>query len=177
VRRVGWSRLPRKFLTSWSTHLSAEDGHTPTGTTSRPRASSSLQRIGFNTDSAAVQLGVSLSWGLPFKTERNGASSQLGYRWRLWKRNHLSGISNSKQARTERSRSEHAQPAPDPDATTWSAIACHNITNNVLARSICSHTPGGSVRAPCRQGVESALSSLDTTTYSIIGSRAHAQEN
>jgi hypothetical protein len=37
------------------------DGHTPTGTTSRE-----LQRcdlIGFNLDRAAVQLGVSLSWG------------------------------------------------------------------------------------------------------------------
>jgi hypothetical protein len=48
VRRMDWSRLPRKFLTSWvgapatwhlGQDLAAEDGHTPTGTTSRASSS------------------------------------------------------------------------------------------------------------------------------------------
>jgi hypothetical protein len=38
----------------------AEGGHTPTGTTEVTRK---FQLIGFNTDKAAVRLGVSLSWG------------------------------------------------------------------------------------------------------------------
>jgi hypothetical protein len=47
-----------------------------------------LQLIGFNTDRAAVQLGVSRCWGPQLsKTQRNGASSQLGYCRRLCKRN------------------------------------------------------------------------------------------
>jgi hypothetical protein len=66
VRRMDWSRLPRKFLTSWVDAPRCKGrahayGHTPTGTTSR--ASSSWQLIGFNLDRAAVQLGVSPSWG------------------------------------------------------------------------------------------------------------------
>jgi hypothetical protein len=59
VRRMDWSRLPRKFLTLWVDAPRC-----------RGRAHScvldlvrELQLIGFNTDRAAVQLGVSLSWG------------------------------------------------------------------------------------------------------------------
>jgi hypothetical protein len=85
VKRMDWSRLPRKFLTSWVDAPRCKGrahsyGHDLTR---------ELQLIGFNTYRAAEQLGVSLSWGLPLKTERNGAGSQLGYRWRLslWKRN------------------------------------------------------------------------------------------
>jgi hypothetical protein len=76
-----------------------------------------LQLIGFNTDRAAVQLGVSLSWG---------AAAQDREKWRkLAARLPLAPVTVetkpiSEQARTERTQSEHAQPAPDPAATTWS---------------------------------------------------------
>jgi hypothetical protein len=82
---MDWSRLPRKFLTSWVDAPRCRGrahsyGHNLTH---------ELQQIGFNTDRAAVQLGVSLSWGAAAQDRDNGASSQLGYRWRLslWKRN------------------------------------------------------------------------------------------
>jgi hypothetical protein len=76
-----------------------------------------LQLICFNTDRAAVQLGVSLSWG---------AAAQDREKWRkLAARLPLAPVtvgtkSISEQARTEQTQSEHAQPAPDPAATTWS---------------------------------------------------------
>jgi hypothetical protein len=76
-----------------------------------------LQLIGFNTDRAAVQLGVSLSWG---------AAAQDREKWRkLAARLPLSPVPVetkpiSEQARTERTQYKHAQPAPDPAATTWS---------------------------------------------------------
>jgi hypothetical protein len=59
VRRMDWSRLPRKFLTSWVDAPRCRGrahsyGHDLTR---------ELQLIGFNTARAAVQLGVSLSWG------------------------------------------------------------------------------------------------------------------
>jgi hypothetical protein len=58
VRRMDWSRLPRKFLTSWvytppCRGWAQSYGHDLTR---------ELQLIGFNTDRAAVQLGVSLRW-------------------------------------------------------------------------------------------------------------------
>jgi hypothetical protein len=52
-----------------------------------------LQLIRFNTGRQGGRTARRLAelGGLPLKTERNGASSQLGYRWRLslwlWKRN------------------------------------------------------------------------------------------
>jgi hypothetical protein len=65
LRRMDWSRLPLKFLTSWvdaprcrgRTHSYGHD------------LTRELQLIGFNLDRAAVQLDVSPSWGLPLKTE------------------------------------------------------------------------------------------------------------
>jgi hypothetical protein len=84
VRRMDWSRLPRKFLTSWvETHLAAEDGHAPTGTTSRATSSRSAS----TSTGRPCSLASRRAGGLPLKTERNGVSSQLGYRWRRWKRN------------------------------------------------------------------------------------------
>jgi hypothetical protein len=113
VRCMDWSRLPRKFLTSWVDAPRC-----------RGRARSyghdlarELQLIGFNTDRAAVQLGVSLSWG---------AAAQDREEWRkLTARLPLASVPVetkpiSEQARTERTQSEHAQLAPDPAATTWS---------------------------------------------------------
>jgi hypothetical protein len=113
VRRMDWSRLPRKFLTSWVDAPRCRGrahsyGHDLTR---------ELQLIGFNTDRAAVQLGVSLSWG---------AAAQDREKWRkLAARLPLAPVPVetkpiSEQARTERTQSEHAQPAPDPAATTWS---------------------------------------------------------
>jgi hypothetical protein len=83
--------------------------------------------IGFNNDRAAVQLGVSLSWG---------AAAQDREKWRkLAARLPLAPVPVetkpiSEQARTERTQSEHAQTAPDPAATT-----------NPLGRNDCG--PGG----------------------------------
>jgi hypothetical protein len=82
--------------------------------------STQLQMIGFNTDRVAVQRGVSLSWGAVAQDRekwRKPAARLVGYRWSLslWKRN-----PSPEQARTERTQSEHAQPALDPAATTWS---------------------------------------------------------
>jgi hypothetical protein len=59
VRRMDRSRLPRKFLTSWVDAPRCRGrahsyGHDLTR---------ELQLIGFNTDGAAVQRGVSPSWG------------------------------------------------------------------------------------------------------------------
>ena len=110
---MDWSRLPRKFLTSWVDAPRCRGraysyGHDLTR---------ELQLIGFNTDRAAVQLGVSLSWG---------AAAQDREKWRkLAARLPLAPVPVetkpiSEQARTERTQSEHAQPAPDPAATTWS---------------------------------------------------------
>jgi hypothetical protein len=113
VRRMHWSRLPRKFLTSWvdaprcrgRAHSYGHD------------LSRELQLIGFNTDRAAVQLGVSLSWG---------AAAQDREKWRnLAARLPLAPVpveTNpiSGEARTEWSQSKHAQPAPDPAAIAWS---------------------------------------------------------
>jgi hypothetical protein len=92
---MDWSRLPPKFLTSWvdaprcGGRAHSYGGARPHGSRVRHDFTRELQLICFNLDGAAVQLGVSLSWGLPLKTERNGASSQsqLGYRWRPWKQN------------------------------------------------------------------------------------------
>jgi hypothetical protein len=116
VRLIDWSRLLRKFLTSWvdAPHCRGR-AHSYLHDLTRE-----LQLIGFNTDRAAVQRGVSPSWGAAgpqLKTKRNDASSQLGYRWRLslWKRTKPT----SEQVRTERTRSEHAQSAPGPADTTW----------------------------------------------------------
>jgi hypothetical protein len=118
VRRMDWLslRLPRKFLTSWvdaprcrgRAHSSGHD------------LTRELQLIGFNTDRAAVQRGVSPSWG---------AAVQGKEKWRkLAARLPLALVSETKpiseQARTERTQSdsEHAQLAPGPAAaaTTWS---------------------------------------------------------
>jgi hypothetical protein len=62
VRRMDWSRLPRKFLASWVDAPRCRGrahsyGHDLTRE----------QLIGFNTDRAAVQRGVSLSWGAAAK--------------------------------------------------------------------------------------------------------------
>jgi hypothetical protein len=71
-------------------------------------------------EAAAVQLGVSLSWG---------AAAQDREKWRkLAARLPLAPVPVetkpiSEQARTERTQSELAQPAPDPAATTWSVVA------------------------------------------------------
>jgi hypothetical protein len=66
-----------------------------------------LQLIGFNLDRAAVQLGVSLSWG---------AAAQDREKWRaLAARLSPAPVETkpiSEQARTERTQSDHAQPAP-----------------------------------------------------------------
>jgi hypothetical protein len=56
---MDWSRLPREFLTSWvdaprRRGQAHSHGHDLTR---------ELQLIGFKTDRAAEQLGVSLSWG------------------------------------------------------------------------------------------------------------------
>jgi hypothetical protein len=57
------SQVPHVVGRRW-THLAAEDGHTPTtGTTSFTSLTRELQLIGFNTDRAAAQLGVSPNWG------------------------------------------------------------------------------------------------------------------
>jgi hypothetical protein len=56
---MDWSRLPRKFLTSWVDAPRCRGrAHSYEHDLTRE-----LQLIGFNTDKAAVQLGVSLSWG------------------------------------------------------------------------------------------------------------------
>jgi hypothetical protein len=121
VRRMDWSRLPRKFITSWVNAPRCRGrahsyGHILTR---------KLQLGGFNLDRMAVQLGVSPSWG----ADRE--------KWRK-----LAGRSSlplepvetkpiSEQAQRERTQSEHwalpgnmavpgAQPAPGLDATTWS---------------------------------------------------------
>jgi hypothetical protein len=65
MRRMDWSRLPRKFRTSWvgaprwrgRAHYYGHD------------LTRELQMIGFNTDRAAVQLDVSLSWGAAAQDE------------------------------------------------------------------------------------------------------------
>jgi hypothetical protein len=99
---------PRRGLT----HLAAQ-----TGTLLRADLKRELQLIGFNTDRAAVQLGVSLSWG---------AAAQDREKWRkLAARLPLAPVPVetkhiSEEAHTERTQSEHAQLAPDPAATTWS---------------------------------------------------------
>jgi hypothetical protein len=87
-----------------------------------------LQLIGFNLDRAAVQLGVSLSWG-PAAQDRE--------KWRkLAARLPLELVKTKpifEQTQTERTQSEHwallinlavpgAQPASGPDATTWSHL-------------------------------------------------------
>jgi hypothetical protein len=110
VRRMDWSRLPRKFLTSWVDAPRCRGrahsyGHDLTR---------ELQLIGFNFNREAVQLGVLPSWGLPLKTEK----------WRtLAARLPLAPVETkpiSEQARTEPTQAEHAQPEPDSAATTWS---------------------------------------------------------
>jgi hypothetical protein len=60
----------RQFLQP-GTHLTAECGPNPTGTTSRAHL------IGFNLDRATTQLGVSLSWGAHRSRQRvlNGAAA------------------------------------------------------------------------------------------------------
>jgi hypothetical protein len=108
---MDWSRLPRKFLTSWIDAPRCRGrahsyGHDLTR---------ELQLIGFNLDRAAVQLGVSPNWG---------CAAQNGEKWRkLAARLPLATVETkpiSEQAQTERIESMYAQPAPDPDATTWS---------------------------------------------------------
>jgi hypothetical protein len=59
VRRLDWSRLPRKFLTSWVDAPRCRGRAHPYG----HDLTRELQLIGFNTDRAAVQRGVSPSWG------------------------------------------------------------------------------------------------------------------
>jgi hypothetical protein len=82
VRRIDWSKLRRKFLTSWVDAPRCRGrahsyGHDLTR---------ELQLIGFNLHRTAVQLGVSLSWGAAAQDRekhlagRLGASPQLGYR-------------------------------------------------------------------------------------------------
>ena len=122
MRRMDWSRLPRKFLTSWvdpprCRGLAHSYGHDLTR---------ELQLIGFNLKRAAVQLCVALSCG---------TAAQDREKWRkLAARLQLAPVETkpiSKQARTELTQSEHwalpgnlavprAQPAACPDATTWS---------------------------------------------------------
>jgi hypothetical protein len=59
VRRMHWTRLPRKFLTSC---VDAPRGRGRTHSYGHD-LSRELQLIGFNMDRAAVELGVSQSWG------------------------------------------------------------------------------------------------------------------
>jgi hypothetical protein len=102
----------RKFLTSWVDAPRCRGrahsyGHDLTR---------ELQLIGFNIDRVAVQRGVSPSWG---------AAAQDKEKWRkLAARLPLATVEtkpiSEQQARTERTQSEHAQPAPGPAATTWS---------------------------------------------------------
>jgi hypothetical protein len=99
---MDWSRLPRKsFLTLWvdAPHCRGRAhsyGHDLTR---------ELQLIGFNTDRAAVQLGVSQSWG---------AAAQDREKWRkLAARLPLAPVPVetkpiSEQAHTERTRSVRA---------------------------------------------------------------------
>jgi hypothetical protein len=88
---MDWSRLPRKFLTSWVDALRCRErahsyGHDLTR---------ELQLIGFNTDrpqggrAAGVPLGISLSWGAAAedKEQWRKLAARVQYRWRLWKRN------------------------------------------------------------------------------------------
>ena len=122
VRRMDWSRLPRKFLTSWvdaprSRGRAHSYGHDLTH---------ELEQIGFNLDRAAVQLGVSQSWG---------AAAQDRDTWRKL----VTPVETkpiSEQARTERTQSEHwtlpgglmahsTQPESGPKATTWSQRLRH----------------------------------------------------
>jgi hypothetical protein len=111
VRRMDWSRLPRKFLTSWV------DAPRCRGRAHSYRhdLTRELQLIGFNTDRAAALLGVSPSWGAAALDEE---------KWRkLAARLPLAPVETkpiSEQARTERTQSEHARPAPGPAATTCS---------------------------------------------------------
>jgi hypothetical protein len=107
VRRMDWSRLPRKFLTSWV------DAPRCRGRAHSYRhdLTRELQLIGFHTDRAAVQRGVSPSWG---------AAAQDREKWRkLAAGLPLAPVETkpiSEQARTEQTQSEHAQPAPGPAA-------------------------------------------------------------
>jgi hypothetical protein len=115
VRRADWSRLPRKILTSWvdaPRHIGR--AHSCGHDLARER-----QLIGFNTDRAAVQRGVSPTWGWGAAAQDKEkcmaqacCSATAG----------ACGLTKpiSEQARMERTQSEHAQPAPGPAATTWS---------------------------------------------------------
>jgi hypothetical protein len=101
VRRMDWSRLPRKFITSWFHALRCRGrahsyGH---------HLTRELQLIGFNTDRAAVQLGVSLSWGAAAQDkEMAQAHSTLAARCPVAP---VETKPISEQARTERTQSEH----------------------------------------------------------------------
>jgi hypothetical protein len=116
VRRMDWSRLPRKFLTSWvDAPCCRGRAHSYGHDVARE-----LQLIGFNTDRAAAQLGVSPSWGV---------AAQDKQKWRkLAARLPLVPVPVetkpiSEQRRTERTQHELAQPAPGPDATTcWQRL-------------------------------------------------------
>jgi hypothetical protein len=65
VRRMDWSRLPRKFLTSWVDAPRCRGrAHSYGHDLTRELQLIGLQlQVNFNTDRVAVQLGVSLSWG------------------------------------------------------------------------------------------------------------------
>jgi hypothetical protein len=62
VRRIDWSRLPRKFPTSWVDAPRCR-GRAHSYGHDLSHLTRELQLIGFNTDRAAVQRGVSPSWG------------------------------------------------------------------------------------------------------------------
>jgi hypothetical protein len=123
VRRMDWSRLPRKFLTSWVDAPRCRE--TGTLLLCGHDVTCELQLIGFDIDRAAVQLGVWLSWG---------AAAQDREKWRklaAWLP--LAPVETkpiSEQAQTERTQPEHwtlpgkpgntRSAAGGSDATTWS---------------------------------------------------------
>jgi hypothetical protein len=99
VRRMNWSRLPRKSLTSWVDALRCKGRAHSYG---RHDLTRDLQLVGFNTDRADVHLGVSLSWG---------AAAQDREKWcKLAALLLLAPVETkpiSEQAQTERTQSGH----------------------------------------------------------------------
>jgi hypothetical protein len=122
VRRMDWSRLPRKFLTSWA---DAPRTGTLLNLRARPHARAPADRLQHRQGGRAARRLAEL-----------GAAAQDREKWRkLAARLPLAPVpvgtkpishlpSPNKRGRNrERTQSEHAliaQPAPDQAATTWS---------------------------------------------------------
>jgi hypothetical protein len=86
---MDWSRLPRKFLTLWVDAVNDAPRCRGRAHSYGHALTRELQLIGFNTDRAAVQLGVSLSWGAAAQDREKWRKLAARYCWRLslWKRN------------------------------------------------------------------------------------------